>query len=75
MTEHLLDLHGATCPDPLIQVRETLHRLGRGDQLVVWLDYPLAVENISRWLEGSPHTLVKLEKTKASEWRLVIAKG
>ena len=74
MTERTLDLHGAICPDPLLQVQSTMRTLAKGDRLVVLLDYPLSVDTISRWAQGNGHEVAKLEKTGASEWRLVLVK-
>jgi TusA-related sulfurtransferase len=47
--------------------------LTSGDRLVVLLDYPLAVENISRWAKGAG-LQVDLEKTGASAWKLTLVK-
>ncbi len=74
MTERTLDLHGAICPDPLLQVQAVMGELSSGDRLIVSLDYPLAVENITRWARGAGHQ-VEAEKTAPGEWRLVLVKG
>ena len=75
MTERTLDLYGAVCPDPLLQVRSVMETLAAGDRLVVLLDYPLAVENITRWAQGAGHQVAELEKTGPGEWRMVLVKG
>ncbi|MFQ5692664.1 MAG: sulfurtransferase TusA family protein [Nitrospinota bacterium] len=75
MTERTLDLHGAICPDPLIQVQMAMEGLAAGDRLVVLLDYPLAVENITRWAESAGHRVEEVEKPSPGEWRLVLVKG
>lgn len=74
MTERTLDLHGAVCPDPLLQVKAATEGLARGDRLVVLLDYPLAVDSIARWAKGAGHG-VEVEKTGPGQWRLVLVKG
>ncbi len=74
MTERTLDLHGAICPDPLLQVQSTMRTLAKGDRLVVLLDYPLSVDTISRWAQGNGHEVVELGKTGASGWRLVLVR-
>ena len=68
-----LDLRGQVCPDPLIQVQDAIKRASSGDAFVVLVDYPLAVENISRWAESQGCT-VNLEK-KGNEWEIQIAKA
>ncbi len=73
MTEQTLDLQGAICPDPLPQVQAVMGRLAIGDRLVVSPDYPLAVENISRWAKdaGLP---MEVEKTGVCAWKLTLVK-
>lgn len=73
MTEQTLDLYGAICPDPLLQVQAVMGGLTTGDRLVVLLDYPLAVENISRWAKGAGLQM-EVEKTGASAWKLTLVK-
>ena len=73
VTEQILDLHGAVCPDPLLQVQAATSGLPSGGRLVVLLDYPPAVENISRWAKGAG-LQVDLEKTGASAWKLTLVK-
>lgn len=67
-----LDLRGQVCPDPLIQVQDAIKRASSGDTFVVFLDYPLAAENISRWAEREG-CAVKVEK-KGNEWEIQITK-
>jgi TusA-related sulfurtransferase len=73
MTEQTLDLHGAVCPDPLLQVQAAMGGLTSGGRLVVLVDYPLAVENIGRWAKGAGHPM-DLEKTGPSAWKLTLVK-
>ena len=41
---------------------------------IALVDYPLAVDNISRWAKRAGHA-VTAEKVSGSEWRLVLVKG
>jgi TusA-related sulfurtransferase len=65
-----LDLKGEICPDPLIQVQDSMKKGNAGDRYVVILDYPLAVENVARWAEAEGHA-VEVEQ-KGSEWEIRI---
>ncbi len=65
-----LDLKGEICPDPLIQVQDSMKKGNAGDNYVVILDYPLAVENVARWAEAEGHA-VEVEQ-KGSEWEIRI---
>jgi len=72
--EFELDVRGEICPYPLTETRKTMAELKVGDRLVVWVDYPLAVDNVPRWVENSGNKLIGVEKTGASEWKIVIEK-
>lgn len=74
MSVHMLDIRGEICPYPLVKTKEKLSELRPGDQLDILIDYPLALENISRWAENAGHKILKIEKVANSEWRLVIEK-
>ncbi|MDA1000078.1 MAG: sulfurtransferase TusA family protein [bacterium] len=52
-----INLRGQICPDPLMQVQEEARRAAAGDTLLIWVDYPLAVENIGNWAEGAGHAI------------------
>ncbi len=68
-----LDLRGQICPDPLLEVQDAMKRAAPGEAFLVLVDYPLAVENISRWAEAQG-SAVKVEK-KGSEWEIQITKA
>ena len=74
MKEQTLDLRGQVCPDPLFQVQAAMEGLAGGDRLIALVDYPLAVDNISRWAKRAGHD-VTAEKVSGGEWRLVLVKG
>ena len=65
-----LDLKGEICPDPLIQVQDSMKGATAGTQYVILIDYPLAVENIARWVEAEGHTLGV--EQKGSDWEVRI---
>ncbi|HET7559253.1 MAG TPA: sulfurtransferase TusA family protein [Limnochordia bacterium] len=69
-----LDLRGEICPYPLTETKKKVEKMASGDTVTVWLDYPLAADNVPRWAEKSGHN-VTVEKVGASEWKVVITKG
>lgn len=75
MKEYELDVRGEICPYPLTETRKKMAELQIGDRLVVWVDYPLAVDNVPRWVESSGNKLIEVTKTDASEWKIVIEKA
>jgi tRNA 2-thiouridine synthesizing protein A len=76
MTAHqTLDVRGEICPYPLFETRKKLEALAPGSRLEVLIDYPLALDNITRWAEGAGHSVLEVEEVGASEWRIVIERA
>ncbi len=67
-----LDLRGEICPYPLFEARRAMASLTTGRRLRVLIDYPLALDNITRWAESAGHKVVQVENVGASEWRIVL---
>lgn len=65
-----LDLRGEICPYPLFETRKRMETLAPGEELEVLIDYPLALDNITRWAENAGHSVLSVEELGASEWRL-----
>ncbi|HEX7021261.1 MAG TPA: sulfurtransferase TusA family protein [Trueperaceae bacterium] len=70
-----LDVRGEICPYPLFETKKKLEGLPSGATLEVLIDYPLALDNITRWAENSGHQVVEVEKRGASEWRIVLKRA
>jgi TusA-related sulfurtransferase len=67
-----LDVRGEICPYPLFEAKRRMEELGSGDTLEVLIDYPLALDNVTRWAENAGHEVVSVEELGASEWRIVL---
>jgi tRNA 2-thiouridine synthesizing protein A len=74
-TMQTLDLRGEICPYPLFETKAAVQRLPVGGRLEVLIDYPLALDNVTRWATNAGHTVVEVEEVAASEWRIVIERG
>lgn len=70
-----LDVRGEICPYPLFEAKKALEAAPEGARLEVWIDYPLALDNITRWAENAGHEVVEVEKTGASEWKIVLRRS
>lgn len=75
MDPKTIDLRGEICPYPLFETKKELEALPAGARLVVLLDYPLALDNVTRWAENAGHTVVEVEEMGASEWRVVLERA
>ena len=70
-----LDLRGEICPYPLFESKKALEALPKGTRLIVLIDYPLALDNVTRWAENAGHTGGEVDTVGASEWRIVLERG
>lgn len=75
MSQETLDVRGEICPYPLFEARKKLDALTSGARLEVLIDYPLALDNITRWAEGAGHSVLEVDEVGASEWRIVIERA
>lgn len=67
-----LDVRGEICPYPLFETKKELEALPSGATLEVLIDYPLALDNVTRWAESAGHEVTRVDELGASEWRIVL---
>lgn len=72
MADTTLDVRGEICPYPLYQTKKAVEAAAPGATIEVQIDYPLALDNISRWAANAGHEVVETRDVGASEWVLVI---
>ena len=66
-----LDVRGEICPYPLVEAKKALAALAPGGTLEVLIDYPLALDNVTRWATNAGHDVVETRDLGPSEWALV----
>ncbi len=67
-----IDVRGEICPYPDIKTRKKLKELKSGEILEVLTDYPLSLERIPRNAEKEGHKVLKIEKIKGVDHRILI---
>lgn len=75
MAVKTLDVRGEICPDPLTLTLKELQSLSIGDKLTVWVDSPMALETISRWVQNAGHKLLGVIELGAGQWQIDIEKA
>jgi TusA-related sulfurtransferase len=70
-----LDVRGEICPYPLFEAKAAMGHLAAGGRLEVLIDYPLALDNITRWATSAGHVVVEVSEVGRSEWRIVLERG
>ncbi len=67
-----IDVRGEICPYPDIKTRKKLKEMKSGEILEVLTDYPLSLERIPRNVEKDGHKVLKMEKIKGADHRILI---
>ena len=73
--QQTLDVRGEICPYPLFEAKGAMEKLASGQRLEVLIDYPLALDNITRWAENAGHKVIEVVELGASEWRILLEHG
>ena len=72
---YALDALGAVCPFPLIEAKDVMGTLGRGDRLVIDFDCTQATEAIPQWAATDGHEVLEFTQRGEASWRIVLQKG
>jgi TusA-related sulfurtransferase len=68
----VLDVRGEVCPYPDVKTQKKVKSMKSGEILEVLVDYPLSAERIPASMEKMGHEVLKVDKTGASEWKILI---
>jgi len=69
-----IDVRGAFCPGPLMEVVSGIKHSDIGDEVEVWSSDQGTIEDLPVWCANAGHELI--EKTECDGyWRLVVKKG
>ena len=69
-----LDLRGEVCPYTFVKTKLALEEMEDGEILSVLVDYPPAVENISKSVKIEGNEVLERTQVNEREWRLLIRK-
>jgi TusA-related sulfurtransferase len=72
MVDTQLDMRGEICPYPLVESKKAVAKLDPGTTIEVLIDYPLALDNVTRWAQSAGHEVVETRDLGPSEWALVL---
>jgi TusA-related sulfurtransferase len=72
MADTQLDMRGEICPYPLVESKKAVEKLEPGTTIEVLIDYPLALDNVTRWAQSAGHEVVETRDLGPSEWALVL---
>jgi TusA-related sulfurtransferase len=67
-----LDVRGEVCPYPEVMTQKKVKSMKPGEILEILVDYPLSAERIPETVKKMGHEVLKVDKTEASEWKILI---
>lgn len=70
-----LDLRGEICPFTLVKTKKELKRISPGERLLIIIDYPSSVDEISAWAKEVGHRIVEIKKSRGLLWEMLMEKG
>ncbi len=72
MADKQLDMRGEICPYPLVETKKAVTGMDVGATLEVLIDYPLALDNVTRWAQSAGHEIVETRNLGPSEWAIIL---
>ncbi|MFD1705963.1 sulfurtransferase TusA family protein [Siminovitchia sediminis] len=69
-----LDVMGQVCPFPLVEAKEAIEKIGKGDELVINFDCTQATESIPRWAAEAGYEVTNFEQLSDAAWTITIKK-
>ncbi len=73
--DRTLDLQGEVCPYTFVKGKLALEEMNAGEVLLVLVDYPPAVENVPRSMEGEGNQILWVKERGTSLWEIVVRKS
>ena len=67
-----LDVRGEVCPYPDVKSQRKVKKMNSSEVLEILIDYPLSSERIPSSLKKMGHEILSVEKTGASEWKILV---
>ncbi|HLF85631.1 MAG TPA: sulfurtransferase TusA family protein [Nitrospiria bacterium] len=75
MDSNKLDLRGEICPFTLVRTKKEFKKILSGDKLLVMVDYPASVDEISTWVKEAGHKIIEIKKSGVLLWEMLLEKG
>ena len=70
-----IDLKGEVCPYTFVKSKLALELVEPGQVLRVLVDFPPAVDNVSRSLQSEGNEIVAASQVNETDWAIIVRKG
>ncbi|KOR78440.1 sulfurtransferase TusA family protein [Peribacillus frigoritolerans] len=71
----VLETTGMVCPFPLVEAKEAIADMAKGEELIINFDCTQATESIPRWAATEGHEITEFEQIDDAKWRIIVKKG
>ncbi|MDU8925326.1 sulfurtransferase TusA family protein [Pasteurellaceae bacterium LIM206] len=69
-----LQTNGLVCPFPLVEAKEAMDKLNKGDRLVIEFDCTQATEAIPNWAAEKGYDVDDFEQIGEAKWSITVIK-
>ncbi|WGE33294.1 sulfurtransferase TusA family protein [Actinobacillus genomosp. 1] len=69
-----LETSGLVCPFPLVEAKEAMAKLNKGDELVIEFDCTQATEAIPNWAAEEGYDVTDFEQIDDAKWTITVVK-
>ncbi|AFU19588.1 sulfurtransferase TusA family protein [Actinobacillus equuli subsp. haemolyticus] len=69
-----LETSGLVCPFPLVEAKDAMAKLNKGDELVIEFDCTQATEAIPNWAAEEGYDVTDFEQIDDAKWTITVVK-
>ena len=69
-----LETNGLVCPFPLVEAKEVIAKLNKGDSLIIEFDCTQATESIPQWAAEEGYEVTDFEQIGDAKWTITVVK-
>ena len=69
-----LETAGLVCPFPLMEAKEAMAKLNKGDGIVIEFDFTQATEAIPAWAAEEGYEVTDFEQIDDAKWTMTVIK-
>ncbi len=69
-----LEASGLVCPFPLVEAKEAMAKLNKGDELIIEFDCTQATEAIPNWAAEEGYDVTDFEQIDDAKWTITVVK-
>ncbi|MGQ0287282.1 sulfurtransferase TusA family protein [Pasteurellaceae bacterium 22721_9_1] len=69
-----LETAGLVCPFPLMEAKQAMDGLSKGDELIIEFDCTQATESIPNWAAEEGYEVTHFEQLDEAKWQIIVVK-